>query len=58
MNFVRKTHVFLLLYAYFNVYNYLLILYHFDKMNDRIMFFFLSIESILLPLKCFLISSF
>ena len=30
----------------------IMILYHFDYINDRIMFF-LSIESILLSLKCF-----
>ena len=39
MYFVRKTRVFSLLHAYFNVYYYLIILCHFDKMNDIIMFF-------------------
>ena len=47
--FVRKTHVFLFVHAHLDVCHYLLILYHFDKMND-IMMFFHSIESILLLL--------
>ena len=38
---------FSLLHAHFDVYHYLMILCHFDQMND-IMMFFLSIESILL----------
>ena len=42
MYFIRKTHVFfLLLYAHFEVYHYLMILCHFDQMNDTMMFFFL-----------------
>ena len=52
MYFVRKAHVFSLLHAHFDVCHYLMILCHFDQMND-IMMFFLSIESILLSLKCF-----
>ena len=43
---------FLLLHIHFDVCHYLMILCHFDKMNDRMMFS-LSIESILLSLKCF-----
>ena len=57
MYFVRKAHIFFsLLHAHFDVCHYLTILCRFDKMNDKIMFF-LSIESILLSLKCFYISS-
>ena len=52
MYFVTKAHVFSLLRAHFDVYHYLMILCHFDKMNDKMMFS-LSIESILLSLKCF-----
>ena len=47
MYFVRKAHVFSLLYTHFDVCHYLMILCHFDKMND-IMMFFIYIESILL----------
>ena len=43
---------FLLLHAHFDVCHYLMILCHFDQIND-IMMFCLSIESILLSLKCF-----
>ena len=43
MYFVRKAHVFSLLHVYFYVCHYLMILCHFDQMNDRIMFF-LSID--------------
>ena len=43
---------FSLLYAHFDVCHYLMILCHFDQMNYRMMFS-LSIESILLSLKCF-----
>ena len=43
---------FSLLHAYFDVCHYLMILCHFDQMNDITMFF-LFIESILLLLKCF-----
>ena len=43
---------FSLLHAHFDVCHYLMIFCQFDKMNDRIMFS-LSIESILLSLKCF-----
>ena len=50
MYFVRKAHVFSLLYVHFDVCHYLRILCHFDQMNDR-MVFFLFIESILLSLK-------
>ena len=49
MYFVRKSYVFSLLHAHFDVYHYLMILCHFDQMND-IMMFFLSIESIPLSL--------
>ena len=42
---------FSLLHAYFDVCHYLMILYHFDRINGRIMFS-LSIELILLLLKC------
>ena len=52
MYFVRKSHVFSLLLAHFDVCHYLMILCHFDQMNDKIMFS-LSIELILLSLKCF-----
>ena len=52
MYFERKAHVFSLLLAYFDVCHYLMILCHFDQMNEKIMFF-LSIKSILLALKCF-----
>ena len=41
MYFVKKVPAFSLLHAYFNVCHYLVILYHFDKMNDIMMFFFL-----------------
>ena len=50
MYFVSKAHVFSLLHAHFDVFHYLMILCHFDQMND-IMMFFLSIGSILLPLN-------
>ena len=50
MYFVKKAHAFSLLHAHFDVCHYLMILCHFDQMND-IMMFFLSIESILLSLK-------
>ena len=49
MYFERKAYVFSLLYVHFDVCYYLMTLCHFDKMNDKIMFF-LSIESILLSL--------
>ena len=52
MYFVRKIHVFLLLHAHFDVCYNLIILCHFDQMNDRIMFSF-SIKSIFLSLECF-----
>ena len=52
MYFVGKAHVFSLLHVHFDVCHYLMILGHFDQMNDR-MVFSLSIESILLSLKCF-----
>ena len=52
MYFVKKAHVFSLLHAHFDVCHYLMILCHFDLMND-IMMFSLSIESILLSLKFF-----
>ena len=39
MYFVRKVHAFSLLHAHFDVCHYLVILYHFDKMNDKMMFF-------------------
>ena len=42
----------LLLHAHFDICYYLIILCHFDQMNDKVMFS-LSIESILLSLKCF-----
>ena len=42
MYFVRKTHVFLLLHEHFDVCHYLMILCHFDKMNDKMMFFLLN----------------
>ena len=45
MYFIRKTHAFSLLHAHFNVYHYLMILCHFDQMNDKMMFS-LSIESL------------
>ena len=41
MYFVRKAHVFSLLHAHFDTCHYLVILCHFDWMNDIIMFFFL-----------------
>ena len=41
MYFVRKSHAFLFLHAYFDVCHYLMILYHFNQMNDKMMFFFL-----------------
>ena len=44
--------MFLLLHAHFDLRHYLMILCHFDQMNDRIMFSH-SIESIFLSLKCF-----
>ena len=44
--------LFSLLHAHFDVCHYLVILCHFDQMNDNMMFF-LSIKSILLSLKCF-----
>ena len=47
---------FLLSHAHFDICHYRMILCHFDQMNDIIMFF-LSIKSILLSLKCFLISN-
>ena len=43
---------FSLLHVHFDVCHYLMILCHFDQMNDKMMFF-LSIESILLSLYCF-----
>ena len=43
---------FSLLHAHFDVCRYLMILYHFDQIND-IMMFSLCIESILLSLKSF-----
>ena len=52
MYFVRKTHVFSLLYEHFDVCHYLMILCNFDHIND-IMMFSLSIELIFLLLKCF-----
>ena len=39
MYFVRKAHVFSLLYVNFDICHYFMILCHFDQMNDRIMFF-------------------
>ena len=39
MYFVRKACVFSLLHAHFDVWRYLMILCHFDLMNDKIMFF-------------------
>ena len=42
MYFVRKTHGFLLLHAHFDVCQYLMILCHFDQMNDKMMFFLLN----------------
>ena len=48
MYFVSKTHGFPLLHAHFDVCHYLMILCHFDQMNDKIIFF--SIESILLSM--------
>ena len=44
MCFVRKAHAFSLLHAYFDICYYLMILCHFDKMNNRMMFFFLLNE--------------
>ena len=41
MHFVRKAHAFSLLHAHFDICHYLMILCHFDKMNDKMMFFFL-----------------
>ena len=41
MYFVMKSHIFSLLHAHFDVYHYLMILCHFDQMNDIMMFFFL-----------------
>ena len=41
MYFVRKYYVFSLLHAHFDVCHYLMILCHFDKMNNRMMFLFL-----------------
>ena len=41
MYFVKKVHVFSLLHTHFNICHYLMILYHFDQMNDKMMFFFL-----------------
>ena len=41
MYFVRKAHAFWLLHAYFDVCHYLVILCHFDQMNDKVMFSFL-----------------
>ena len=52
MYFVGKPHVFLLLHAHFNVCYSPMILFHFDQMNDKMMFS-LSIEFILLSLKYF-----
>ena len=43
---------FSLLHAHFDVWRYLMILCHFDLMNDK-MLFFLSIKSTILSLKCF-----
>ena len=40
--FIRKAHAFSLLHAHYDVCHYLMILCHFDQMNDR-MIFFLSI---------------
>ena len=54
MYFVRNAHAFSLLHAHFDTYHYLMILCHFDLMNDKMMFFFfVSIELILLSLKYF-----
>ena len=50
MYFVSKAHVFSLLHAYFDVCHYLVILCHFNQMNDRMMLS-LSIELILLSLN-------
>ena len=52
MYFVWEAYVFSLLNAHFDVCHYLMILCHFDQMNDKMMFS-LSIESILLSLKYF-----
>ena len=41
MYFARNAHAFSLLHAHFDVSHDLMILCHFDKMNDRIMFFFI-----------------
>ena len=41
MYFVRKAHSFSLLLAHFDVCHYLMILCHFDQMNEIMMFFFL-----------------
>ena len=48
----ERSFFFSLLRPHFDVCYYLMILCHFDQMNDKIMFF-LSIKSILLSLKCF-----
>ena len=40
MYFIKKAHVFWLLHAHFDVCHYLMILCSFDKMNDKMMFFF------------------
>ena len=40
MYFVRKTNLFSLLHTYFDVCHYLMILCHFDQMNNRMIFFF------------------
>ena len=54
--FCEERSRFSLLHTHFDVCHYLMILCHFDQMNDKIMFYF-SIESILLLLKGFYISS-
>ena len=41
MYFVRKTHVFSLLHAHFDICHYLIILCHFDHLKDIMKFFFL-----------------
>ena len=40
MFFVRKCHVFFVITCIFDVCHYLIILCHFDQMNDKMMFFF------------------
>ena len=42
MYFVRKSHVFPLLHADFDVCHYLMIFCHFDHMNDKMIFFLLN----------------